>query len=295
MSKYYELWESLPKVTTSRTVINWHETAFKKHWWRKSKPVGRPKLSNKIKALIRSIHSENPLLSAEKIREILLNMNYTDVPSANKIREIIGANNRKPPTKKQIQSWKTFLKNHKDIWAMDFFVVPTLTFKLLYVLIVINHDTRKIEHFGVTSNPNTIWLKQQFREATPYDHKPKYLIHDNDPVFLSRDFQDFLHSSDIKSKRISYRSPWQNGIGERVIGSIRRELTDHIIPINEPHLHRLMKEYVDEYYNTHRTHQGIGCTTPIPSPKYPESNFSQSKMVSKEILGGLYHTYKKVA
>lgn len=295
LSKYYEDWKDLPKLVTVRTIFNWHTTVFKLFWKKKCKPIGRPKISEKIKALIRSIHSENPLLSPEKIREMLLNMNYNDVPCANKIREIIGRNNKKPPTKKQIQSWKTFLKNHKEIWAMDFFVVPTLTFRMLFVLVIINHDSRKIEHFGVTYNPNSIWLKQQLREATPYEHKPKYLIHDNDPVFRSKDFQDFLDSSKIKSKRTAYRSPWQNGIGERVIGSIRRELTDHVIPINENHLYRLLKEYVDEYYNTNRTHQGIECRTPIPSPKYEKTSFSESEMIPKEILGGLYHTYKKVA
>jgi transposase InsO family protein len=295
LSKYYKNWRKLPLDVTPRTVKNWHKTAFKRYWWKKSKPVGRPKISSKTKELIKSIHSKNPLLSAEKIHEMLINMNYTDVPCANKIREILGQDPKKPPTEKQVQSWKTFLKNHRDIWAMDFFTVPTLTFKILYVLIIINHDTRKIEHFGVTYNPNTIWLKQQFREATPFDNKPKYLIHDNDPVFVSDDFQEFLSSSDIKSKRISYRSPWQNGIAERSIGSIRRELTDHIIPVNEMHLHRLMKEYVNEYYNTNRTHQGINCTTPIPTAEYPESKFTEGKMIPKEILGGLYHTYKKVA
>src|SRR5690554_5739928 len=117
--------------------------------------------------------------------------------------------------------------------------IYTLSLHDALPIFIINHDTRKIEHFGVTYSPNTIWLKQQFREATPFDDKPQYLIHDNDPVFVSDDFQEFLSSSDIKSKRISYRSPWQNGIAERSIGSIRRELTDHIIPVNELHLHRL--------------------------------------------------------
>lgn len=295
LSKNYKFWHKLPLDVTPRTVKNWHKTAFRKHWWKKSKPLGRPKISNKTKELIKSIHSKNPLMSAEKIHELLINMNYTEVPCANKIRQILGQDPKKPPTEKQVQSWKTFLKNHKEIWAMDFFTVPTLTFKILYVLIIINHNTRKIEHFGVTCNPNTIWLKQQFREATPYYEKPIYLIHDNDPVFVSEDFQNFLSSSGIKSKRISHRSPWQNGIAERSIGSIRRELTDHIIPVNEIHLRRLMKEYINEYYNTNRTHQGIGCTTPIPSPEYPESKFTEGKMMPKEILGGLYHTYKKVA
>ena len=135
LSKYYKNWRKLPLDVTPRTVKNWHKTAFKRYWWKKSNPVGRPKISNKTKDLIKSIHSKNPLLSAEKIHELLINMNYTDVPCANKIREILGQDPKKPPTEKQVQSWKTFLKNHRDIWAMDFFTVPTLTFKILYILI----------------------------------------------------------------------------------------------------------------------------------------------------------------
>ena len=99
---------------------------------------------------------------------------------------------------------------------MDYFVVPTLFFKMLYVLIIINHGSRKIEHFAVTTNPNLDWVKQQIRNATPYNHKPKYLIHDNDAVFVCEAFKTFLSDSGIKSKRTSYYSPWQNGIAERV-------------------------------------------------------------------------------
>jgi transposase InsO family protein len=178
---------------------------------------------------------------------------------------------------------------------MDYLVVPTLFFKVLYILVIINHGTRKIEHFAVTSNPNLQWVKQQIHNATPYDHKPKYLIHDNDPVFVSKDFKAFLASSGIKSKRTSKCSPWQNGIAERVIGILRQELLNHIIPLNEANLYRLLKEYIHNYYNTHRTHQGINCKTPIPLPQYPPTTISNTKLESTPVLGGLYHTYRKVA
>ena len=178
---------------------------------------------------------------------------------------------------------------------MDYFVVPTLFFKMLYVLIIINHGSRKIEHFAVTTNPNLDWVKQQIRNATPYNHKPKYLMHDNDAVFVCEEFKTFLSDSGIKSKRTSYYSPWQNGIAERVNGIIRQELTNHIIPINEAHLYRVLKEYINDYYNTHRTHQGIDCKTPIPLPKYKPTNIIESRLISKPVLNGLYHTYKKVA
>ncbi|MDM8534710.1 integrase core domain-containing protein [Clostridiaceae bacterium HSG29] len=166
---------------------------------------------------------------------------------------------------------------------------------MLYVLIIINHHSRKIEHFGVTSNPDLEWVKQQIRNATPYEHKPKYIIHDNDSVFTCEAFKKFLTDLDIQSKRTSYRSPWQNGISERVNGIIRQDLTNHIIPFNERHLSRLLKEYIDDYYNTHRTHQGINCKTPIPLPNYESTTFDKAKLKATPVLNGLYHTYERVA
>ena len=297
-SMIHPYWKDIRNQVTPATVIKWHRNAFSKHWWKKSQPSGRPPISNDILRAIDILKRENPSLSVEKLREMLLNMFIVGVPSANTLRKYLEPTdttpNKKPPTEKQVQSWKTFLNNHKDIWAMDFFVVPSIRFKLLYVLIIINHQTRKLEHIGVSSNPDTSWLKQQIREATPYDYKPEYLIHDNDSVFVSEDFQNFLKSTKIKSKRISYRSPWQNGIAERAVGIIRRELTDHIIPIDEKHLYRLLKEFQD-YYNNYRTHQGIGCTTPNPSPVYPITNISNTILIPTKVIGGLYTTYKKTA
>ncbi len=138
-------------------------------------------------------------------------------------------------------------------------------------------------------------LKQQIRNATPYGRKPKYLLHDNDSVFVSKDFQGFLTALEVKSKRTSFKSPWLNPFAERVVGTLRQELLNHIIPINEAHLQRLLKEYINSYYSPHRTHQGINCKTPTPSPKYLPTVIENTKLTSTSILGGLYHTYKKVA
>lgn len=295
LSKFHTTWKDDIVLVKPETVIRWHKTAFKLYWRKKSKRIGRPKTSSDTINIILEIHNKNPKLSPEKIREMLISMAIIDVPSANTIRKYLPVKNT-PPTKQQIQSWKTFLKNQsKNIWAMDYLVVPTLRFKLLYVLIIINHGTRKIEHFAITANPNLEWLKQQIRNATPFDHKPKYLIHDNDPAFICSGFKDFLTSLEIKSKRITPYSPWQNGIAERMNGILRQELLNHIIPINESHLYRLLKEYICKYYNTNRTHQGINCKTPIPLPQYPPTTIVNTKLVATPVLNGLYHTYKKVA
>ncbi|MGM0411286.1 MAG: transposase, partial [Bacillota bacterium] len=293
LSKVYPNWKEIQTLVTPATVKRWHKTAFKNFWRNKSVNVGRPRLSKKYIDLIKKISKENPNMSAEKISELLISLGYTDAPCGNTIRKYLPKLKNKP-TKKQTQSWKTFLKNHsQDIWAMDFFVVPTLKFKILYVFIIINHHSRKIEHFGVTSNPNLRWVKQQIKNATPYDHKPKYLIHDNDSVFTCEAFKNFLSNLNIKPKRTAYRSPWQNGIAERVNGIIRQDLTNHIIPFNERHLSKLLQEYINDYYNTHRTHQGIDCKTPIPLPKYEPTTIYEGKLVATPVLNGLYHTYER--
>lgn len=139
------------------------------------------------------------------------------------------------------------------------------------------------------------WLKQQFRNATPYGKKPKYLIHDNDPVFKSKVFQKFLADSGIQSKPTSFRSPWQNPYAERVVGTIRRELLDYIIPLSERHLEKLLDEYINEYYNTERTHQGINCKTPIAQPINLPVDIENFKLKATPVLNGLYHTYERIA
>jgi len=166
---------------------------------------------------------------------------------------------------------------------MDFAVVPTLTFQVLHVFLMISHDRRRIEHFAVTACPTARWLIQQIRNATPFNKQPKYIIHDNDPVFKEKQFQRFLSCINIKSKSITSRSPWQNGICERFVGIVRRELLDHIIPFNQRHLERLLAEYV-YYYNNTRTHQALNGETPIRSALLPQLQQQRGLLYSKYML-----------
>jgi len=282
-------------VVKPETVIRWHRTAFRFYWTRKSKPRGRPKISRATITLIKRLHQENPLWSPERIHDQLVNLSVTDAPAPNTIAKYFPAI-RKPPTEKCQQSWQTFLTNHrKSIWSMDFFTMPTVFFKVLYILVIVSHERREIKHFAITNHPSYAWVIQQLREATPFGMKPKYLIHDNDSIFLSKDLQTFLSNVKIKSIRTSYRSPWQNGICERTIGILRRELLDHIIPLNEEHLHHLLGEYINHYYNPTRTHQGNQRQTPIVSEDLPNTSTAETVLVSDTLLGGLYHNYRKVA
>ena len=284
-------------------IIGLFRKLFKKYWGyisinkKKENRGGRPKLSDDMIRLIHQIQSENPLFSAAKIREKLLQLNILGVPVRNTVRKYMDLHPDPPPVNRsgnRDQFFDTFYKNHSNAWAADIFVVPTVKFHLLYVLIIIKHSTREIVHFSVTYDPCAQWLRQQFREATPYGQCPKYLIHDNDPVFCSNLFKRFLKSSGIKPVKTSYQSPWQNGICERAIGTIKQELINYIIPQSPEHLHDCLKEYL-YYYNHHRTHQSLEGNTPVPSVKYLPSLPGETKLIATPVLNGLYHYYRKVA
>jgi transposase InsO family protein len=260
LSKINPKWKSSLMLVKPGTVISWHKTAFKFYWKRKSKG-GRPKISKETIALIKRIHKENPTLSPKKIRERLVALSVIDAPAPNTIAKYM-RDKRKPPTEKQKQSWQSFLCNQtKGIWAMDFMVAPTINFKILYVLFIISHDRRRIEHFATTQHPSAGWVVQQLRNATSYGKQPKYLMHDNDAMFKNAQVKRFLYNSNIKSKNTTPHSPWQNGICERLVGIVRRELLDHVIPINQRNLENLLNEYV-YYYNHVRTHQTLDGETP---------------------------------
>ena len=295
LSRHFKDWKDVLIIVKPETVIKWHRKGFKLYWSCKSKKRGRPAISMKTIALIKRIHKENPFLSAEKIHEKLKLLNIADTPSPTTISKYI-KDIRRPSTEKQRQSWRTFLKNHRSqLWAIDFFTASTINFKILYVVIIINHARREIEHFAVTENPTAAWTVQQIRNATAFSESPKYIIHDNDPAFTSDDFQKFLKNSNIESVRTGIRAPWQNGICERAIKTIRCELLTHIIPINVWHLHRLLSEYTNKYYNPHRTHQAIDCQTPIASTIPTMTMVKDTKLKSVPILNGLFHSYQKVA
>ncbi len=197
---------------------------------------------------------------------------------------------RRKPEPDKVQNWKTFLRNHREaITAMDFFTVPTITFQVLYVWFIIGHDRRTIIHVNVTYHPTAAWVVQQFREAFSYDFSWRYVIFDRDSSF-SRLVVEAIKSFGLKPVRIMYRSPWQNGVAERWIGSCRRELVDHVIVIGEKHLRRLVNEYV-EYHNDDRTHYGLGKETPRKRSiqKKPSRD---AEIVAFPRVGGLHPRYE---
>ena len=194
---------------------------------------------------------------------------------------------RKPPS----QTWRTFLDNHvKELVSIDFFTVPTATFRILYVLLVLRHERRQVVYFNVTEHPTAQWTAQQIVEAFPFDTAPRYLLRDRDNIYGER-FRRRVRSLGIEEVRIAPRSPWQNPYVERLIGSIRRECLNHVIVLNERHLKRLLRSYFS-YYHTARTHLALDKQSPEPRQV---SSPDRGKVVAFPHIGGLHHEYRRAA
>jgi len=192
-----------------------------------------------------------------------------------------------PRNSDRAKRWAAFLSNHREaIAAMDFFTVPTLAFGTLYCFFIIAHDRRRILHCHVTRHPNSAWVVQQLREAFPYDSAPGYLIFDRGASF-NEEVLDTVKSFGVQPKRISFRSPWQNGVAERWVGSCRHDLLDHVIVLNERHLKRLMKEYV-HYYQNDRTHLASDKRTPA-GRLLANNGGGHGRILSTPKLGSLHH------
>ena len=194
---------------------------------------------------------------------------------------------RKPPS----QTWRTFLENHvKQLVAIDFLVVPTVSFRVLYVVVVLGHDRRRAIHFNVTAHPTAEWTARQIAEAFPWDSAPRYLLHDRDSIY-GNTFRQRVEEMGIREVVTAARSPWQNPYAERFIGSLRRECLDHIIVFNEPSLRRILKAYF-EYYEHSRTHLALAKDA-------PESRAIQPPVMGTVIelpqVGGLHHRYERRA
>jgi transposase InsO family protein len=283
LSRFWPRWKEILVIVKPETVVRWHRKGFRLYWRLTStRGPGRPRIPNEVRALIRLLALENGW-GARKIHAELGKLGFT-MSLASVSRYLP----RQAPDRGKRQRWVTFLHNHKDaIAAMDFFVVPTLSFRLLYVWSVIDHHRRRIIHFNVTTNPTAQWVTQQLRESFPDNSAPRYLIYDNDSIF-SDEVKDAIKWFSIEPKRTAYRSPWQNGTAERWVGSCRREVLDHVIAFNEEHLRRLLRDYVN-YYNTERVHTRI---QDAPEGRPTENRPSPDAQVAAlPRVGGLHHRY----
>ena len=280
----YRWFPSILQVLTiirPETLIRWHRSGFRRYWrWKSRSLGGRPQIEAGLRALIRQMSMENPLWGAPRIHGELLKLGF-EVAQSSVAKYMV--KRRGPPG----QGWLTFLRNHApDIAAMDFFVVPTIGFDLLYAFVVVRLDRRDLVLINVTRNPTAEWVARQITEAFPWDEAPQYLIRDRDRIYGAIVTRR-LRAMGIRDKPTTPASPWQNGFAERLIGSIRRECVDHIIVLGEAHLRRILKSYAD-YYNGVRTHRSLNKDAPVSRPVQRTDVIS-----SHAILGGLHHHYAR--
>lgn len=285
LSRLWSGWRSCLMIVKPETVIHWHREGFKLYWrWKSRKKLGRPETDAGIRALIRRMARENPTWGAPRIQSELALLGLTVAEST--VAKYLGRA-LKPPS----QTWRTFLENHvPDIAAIDFFVVATVSFRLLYCFLVLRHDRRRVVHVNVTPYPTARWTAQQVVEAFPFDEAPRFLIRDHDGIY-GQDFRQRIKHLGVEEVVIAYRSPWQSPYVERLIGSIRRECLDHVIVFNEAHLLRILTEYF-AYYHEARTHLSLNRNAPLARKVEPPSH---GRVVAIPHVGGLHHRYTRAA
>ncbi len=286
-------WREALMIVKPATLIGWHRNAFRRFWRWKSRPVGRPPLSGSLREVIRQMAAENPNWGEKRIAdELLLKLGLRVSP-----RTVAKYLKRQPgPRGSKDQRWSTFMRNQAQaIVACDFFVSVTVNLQVLYVFVVMEIGSRRLLHFNVSDHPAAEWTVQQLRETLPGDH-PYGLVHDRHSSF-SAELDKQVETFGVKVIRTPVRTPTANAYCERLIGSIRRECLDYVIPINEWHLRRILREWMT-HYNGGRPHRALGPGIPDRPNKIslvigrrheiPDG----VRLASKSILAGLHHEYQ---
>jgi putative transposase len=291
LASWLKTWKEALLIVQPDTVLRWHRDIFRLIWRHKSKSdtnIGRPPISAEKIGLIRRLARENQLWGAERIRGELLKLGMR-VARSTVQKYLQGLRSAGPGN----QTWATFLRNHaSEIWACDFLQTYDALFRTIFVFVIIELGSRRVVHFTVTRHPNDAWIAQQLREATPFGIGPGYLIRDNDGKY-GEQFAAVVDGSNIEVLPTPVEAPKANAICERFLGSVRRECLDYILILSEAHLYHVVKEYV-VFFNHARPHQGIDQQIPCAStPK--EDAVPDGMIISRPVLGGLHHDYRRAA
>jgi transposase InsO family protein len=298
LSRWFN-WRQALAIVQPDTFVRWHRQGFRLFWRWKSQP-GRPPIPPELQALIRRMARENPTWGQERIaNELLLKLGLQVSPRTVR-RYLPKPLDRGPGQRATSQRWRTFVRNHAQaIIACDFCVVVTATFRLLYVFVVMDHATRRILHANATAHPTAHWTLQQLREAIPADHRYRFLLHDRDSIF-SQQLDQCVHNLGLRVLKTPPHSPQANALCERLLGTLRRECLDFMIPFTEHHLRRVLSTWVP-HYNAGRPHMSLGPGIPQPPAALPVALCAhrhrlptQYQVVACPILGGLHHDYRLV-
>jgi transposase InsO family protein len=280
--KLWSRWCDVIYFVQPRTVVRWQKRRFRDYWRRLSQPdgLGRPAISPELRSLIRRMWTSNPTWGSPKI---VAELSKLGIDVAKSTVEKYRPRHRNSPS----PTWRAFRDQHtRDLVSIDFFVVPTVTYRVLFVLVVLAHDRRRIVHLNVTEHPTAQWTSQQLVEAFPFDTAPRYLIRDRDCVF-GQQVTRRVRSMGIEEVVTVPASPLQNAYVERLIGTLRRELLDHVVVLNERHLKRLLKSYV-AYYHPWRTHRSLKQDSP-DGRAVRKTDPSHVDEIS--VVNGLHHVY----
>jgi putative transposase len=290
-------WRQALTVVQPATLIRWHRQGFRVFWRWKSQP-GRPPTPTDLRALIRHMARDNPCWGEERIaNELLLKLGLRLSPRT--IRKYLPKQvDHGHGTRLTSQRWRTFVRNHAQaIIACDFCVVVTSTFSVLYVFVLMEHATRRLLHITVTEHPTAHWTLQQLREAIPADHAYRFLIHDQDSIFSAQLDRSIRHLG-LRVLKTPPLSPQANALCERLIGTLRRECLDFMVPLSENHVRHILKQWV-LHYNAGRPHMALGPSIPQPPASLPVPLQAHRhrlpppvRVVAQSILGGLHHEYR---
>lgn len=282
VSRWRSQWRRALYFVQPRSVLEWQKKRFRDYWRDLSRAgmTGRPKISAELRALIRRMWVANPTWGSPKI---VLELKKLGIDVAKSTVERYQPKRPRPSS----PGWRVFLRLHaKEFAAMDFFVVPTAELKVLFVLVVLGHDRRRVLHFKLTEHPTAEWTAQQLVETFPFESAPRYLLRDGDAIYGEKVCRK-LRALGMEEVVTAPASPWQNAYVERLIGSIRHELLDQVVVLNERHLRRLLKTYV-AYYNRWRTHQSLKGDAPDTRPVRPAS---PARIAEIPAVHGLHHYY----
>ncbi len=282
-------WRNALLLVKPDTVLRWHREGFRLFWRWKSKNTKSPisQVDPEVIALIHRMAAENVTWGAERIRGELLKLGIRIA------KRTIQRHMRKsrPPELPRGQTWRTFLRNH-TVWACDFLQTYDVWFRPIFAFFVININSKRVVHVGVTRSPTAEWTAQLLRNITPFGEGPQFVIRDNDNKF-GAEFDCVAKGAGMKVLRTAIQAPLMNSICERFLGSVRRECLDHVIILGQRHMKHVLEQYGLDYFNASRPHQGIAQQIPVPSPH--EIYRKGTKIISIPVLGGLHHDYQMAA
>jgi putative transposase len=287
LAKGWREWRTALMVVQPETVLRWHRQWLRRCWADRSKRIrpGRPSSAATIRSLVDEIAVANPLWGAPRIHGELRKLGIEI--SERTVSRLLQRRRGRPPS----QTWRTFLANHiAGLVSMDFFTVPTLTGRVLFVFVLLAHQRRRIVHFAITDHPTAAWTAQQIIETFPEDTAPRWLLRDRDAIYGDV-FRRRVAGMGITEVITSPSSPWQNPYAERLIGSLRRECLDHIIVLSPAHLRHMIARYIS-YYHGARTH--LSLEKDAPAPRRVQAP-TEGRVVAFAEVGGLHHRYERRA